>query len=468
MTVQSAANKTIALGNGVQTQFAFGFVGVAAAYLSVIFTDASGNETVLTQGAGATQYQIVLNAPVPGAIWGLGGTVTYNPSGTPIANGTTLTIFRTLPLTQAISLQNQISLAELGNGAETGLDTLEMQIQQVAEQINRVIVAPIVDPSTINLILPPAAQRANQVLAFDGAGNVIAGSTPATGIISTAMQPVVSAASLAAGRTAFGLGNIAVENIGAGLQDDGAGSVRTASIISQVASNQAIHKANHTNFYAATGALNFTFDRANTLFNGFEITIYALTAAITLIPNAADQFIGLSSGTPLVVPQGSVTIITTDGATSGKFYAEIVRALNPTFATLQASLSTPPATTNTNVIMAGLGSTCKITPVFSTRVHLDFQGTLNNATAGAVMTVQARFGTGTAPLQNAAAVGTTIGSLIQGSISSTAPNPTLPFRAGGLITGLTPGTAYWFDLSYAAPTTGNTTIGQLSCDAFEF
>jgi hypothetical protein len=82
-----------------------------------VLTDAAGNETVLTQGAGATQYQITLNAPATGAIWGMGRQVTYNPNGTPIPNGSTLTIFRTLPLTQAISLQNQNSLARLGNGA---------------------------------------------------------------------------------------------------------------------------------------------------------------------------------------------------------------------------------------------------------------------------------------------------------------------------------------------------------------
>ncbi|SHH49226.1 hypothetical protein [Bradyrhizobium erythrophlei] len=133
----------------------------------MIYTDADGNETVLSQGSGASQYQISLNEPVAGALWGVGGTVTYDP-GAPIANGTSLTIFRTLPLTHAISLQNLVSLATLGNGAETGLVTLEMQLQQVSEMFGRSLVAPIVDPSTINLSLPAAAQRANSGLAFDG------------------------------------------------------------------------------------------------------------------------------------------------------------------------------------------------------------------------------------------------------------------------------------------------------------
>jgi hypothetical protein len=323
MTVQTSQNKTIALGNGSQTQFDFSFVGVAAAYIGVIYTDASGNETVLSQGSGATQYQIALNAPVAGALWGVGGTVTYDPSGTPIAAGTSLTIFRTLPLTQAISLQNLVSLSTMGNGAETGLDTLEMQIQQVSELFGRSLVAPIVDPDTINLTLPAAAQRANTGLAFDSQGNVIAGTTPATGLISSAMQPVVDAASLAAGRTALGLGAMAVEGIGAGLQDDGSGNARVNSPIQEVAVNQAIHAANHLNIFAASGALTFTLDRANTLFDGFSFTVYALTAAITFAPNAADNFFGQSSGASLVIPARAVAKLTTDGASSGLWIADV-------------------------------------------------------------------------------------------------------------------------------------------------
>jgi len=221
MTVNTASNKTIVSGNGAQTVFTFGFIGVAAQYITVIFTDASGNQTTLSQGSGATQYQINLNAPVQGAIWGVGGTVTYNPSGTPIALGTTLTIFRTLPLTQAISLQNQLSTQTLGAGTETAIDESVMEIQQVQEAQNRVLSAPIVDPSTINLTLPPAAQRANTGLAFDGSGNVIAGTTPATGLISSAMQPVVDASTIAVARSLLGLGSDYVNVTAFGAVADG-------------------------------------------------------------------------------------------------------------------------------------------------------------------------------------------------------------------------------------------------------
>ncbi|MET4341930.1 hypothetical protein [Bradyrhizobium sp. RT9a] len=322
-TVNSTTSKTIVLGNGVTTSFNFSFVGVAAAYISVILTDASGNETVLTQGSGPTQYQITLNAPVTGAIWGLGGTVTYNPSGTPIPSGSTLTIFRTLPLTQAISLQNQNSLARLGNGAETGLDLGVMQVQQNAETLARTIKAPIVD-ATPPADLPPIAQRANRGAAFDSQGNLVAGSTPASGVISTAMQPVVNAATLALGRTALGLGDIAVDNIGPGLQDDGAGSVRVNSTLTSVATNQSVTGSFAQKSYVATGPITFTLGRANTLWNGFAFTVYAFAGPITLAPNANDSFPSLASGAAYTIPQNTVATITTDAANSGTWYVNLV------------------------------------------------------------------------------------------------------------------------------------------------
>lgn len=322
MTIQTQSNKSIVLGNGSQTQFAFGFTGVAAAYIEVIYTDASGNETVLVAGNGATQYQITLNAAVEGALWGEGGTVTYNPSGTPIPSGSSLTIFRTLPLTQAISLQNQISLATLGNGAETGLDTGTMQLQQVFEQIARAFTAPISDPSP-PLPVPTVAQRANMGAVFDGAGNLTAGALPSSGVISAAMQPVVDAATLALGRAAFGLGTMATEGIGAGLQDDGAGNARVYFPVSQVASNQNIVAADHLNAFLTTGPITLTYPRANTLFNGFGHWIYNNSVgAITLAIDSHDTFQGYTSGQAINIPPNASAFISTDAATSGNWLVE--------------------------------------------------------------------------------------------------------------------------------------------------
>lgn len=326
-TVNSSTNKTIALGNGSQTVFTFSFIGVAAQYITVIYTDASGNETVLTQGSGTTQYQITLNAPVQGAIWGLGGTITYNPSSVPIATGTSLTIFRTLPLTQAITLQNQSSIATLGKGAETGLDTGVMQGQQINEAISRALQMNITNQAA-PLPLPPAAQLANQGLCGDGTGNnIIACSLAPAGVISSAMAPVVGAATLAAGRTAFGLGSMAVENInggscgGASLQDDGAGNARVVPATAQDSTNQAVPCSWHLNYRVATGPLTYTLARANaTYFNGFSFTINSAAGTTTVTPNASDNFKSVASGVGISIPPGVTCTITTDAASSAVWY----------------------------------------------------------------------------------------------------------------------------------------------------
>lgn len=326
MTITSATNKVISSGNGSQTSFAFNFVGVAASDIQVTFTNSSGVSTVLTRGPGATQYQISLNAPAAGQLWGVGGTVTYNPNGTPIPTGSTLTIARIVPYTQATSLQNQASYGQYAQSAETAIDLLEMQIQQIAESQTRVISAPIVDPSAISLTLPPAAQRANLALMFDGQGNVIAGSVPSSGTISSAMQPVVNAATIAAGRTALGLGAMALEGIGAGLQDDGSGNARVNFPITSDASNQTVTSAFHLKARAATGPITYTLPPSSSLWNGFGFWVFAYSGAVTFAPNVADNFKGQPSGVSLAIQANSVAFVTTDA--TGVWYADV--SLAPT------------------------------------------------------------------------------------------------------------------------------------------
>lgn len=331
-TVTSAQNKVIISGNNVQTSFPFSFVGVAASDISVIFTNASGVSTTLVQGPGSTQYQVTLTAAAPGQLWGVGGTVVYNPGGTPIATGTTLTIVRTVPLTQSTSLQNQASFGQYAAATEKALDQVDMQVQQIAEAQNRVLSAPIVDPSSINLTLPPAAQRANSGLAFDGSGNVIAGTVPASGTISTAMQPVVSAATLAAGRTAFGLGTVALENTGGTcgggtLQDDGSGNLRIVFHTVADGINQSVTCAFHGTQHAATAAIIYTLPQANTLFDGFSFWLYANGGPVTITPNAADSFPGMAGGASMIIPQGTQAFISTNASGSGTWY---ITVQNPT------------------------------------------------------------------------------------------------------------------------------------------
>lgn len=320
-TITSTSTKTTAACNGATTSFSFSFVGVSAADIVVTVTTSTGVATVLTSG---TQYTLTLNPPAANAIWGLGGSVLYPLSGSPCPTGSTITIARSVPYTQTTPFANQGPF--LPQATESVVDLLTMQAQQLNTLFSGALVQPTVDSQSLSA-LPPAAQRANQALCFDSTGYVPTGcGIPASGTISSAMQPVVSAGSLAAGRTAFGLGAMATEGIGAGLQDNGSGSARVNFTSTQVSTNQAIGSANHLTQYIATGPITFTLARSNTLWNGFGFWINAFTGAITLTPNASDNFVlssgALSSGTSTTIFQGQQAFVFTDGATTGAWYVQ--------------------------------------------------------------------------------------------------------------------------------------------------
>jgi len=123
-----------------------------------------------------------------------------------------------------------------------------------------------------------------------------------------------------------------------------------------------------------------------------------------------------------------------------------------------------PATTSAGPVMAGLGGTCHLTPVYGSRVMLTFTLIVFNTVATGSVLVQMRYGTGTAPTNGAAASGTAIGSnLSSQSINANAP---LSITVHALITGLTPGTAYWFDLTQQAGG-GTATLQNITCTAVE-
>src|SRR6185437_12477967 len=116
---------------------------------------------------------------------------------------------------------------------------------------------------------------------------------------------------------------------------------------------------------------------------------------------------------------------------------------------LQAAPANPTATASTTQVMMGMGATCHLTPTYSSRVDIDFVGTVTNNTAGNVTSMNIRFGTGTAPANGAALTGTALLNTVTsggGTGALQAPSFHLP----AIATGLTPGTAYWFDMSIAA------------------
>lgn len=140
-------------------------------------------------------------------------------------------------------------------------------------------------------------------------------------------------------------------------------------------------------------------------------------------------------------------------------------ALALTNATLQTNLSDPTGTTSSGGVfkMMGLGGVATLTPVYSTRIKLEFVGFLSNTGTGATA-AHVVFGTGAAPANAAAATGTIVGNSVQSAGTAAAQ---YPFNASVIITGLTPSTAYWFDLGLSVAS-GTGTVKNLSCNAMEF
>ncbi len=103
-----------------------------------------------------------------------------------------------------------------------------------------------------------------------------------------------------------------------------------------------------------------------------------------------------------------------------------------------------------------LGMATYFTPVNSTRVKWVVSGQATPA-ATTVWNVYPSYGTGTAPTAGAATAGTQL-TYGAGGTAPTGPGVT-PFSFTVIITGLVPGTKYWFDLEevFSVSTMGNLT-----------
>ncbi len=136
MSLSSTINKAIYSGNGVTTEWPFSFPVLDADHLGVIFTDASGTETMLSPTLyGATG----IGSPS-------GGAVTYPLSGSAISTGTKLTIVRIVPYTQTTVLSNQGGYYP--EVVERRFDQIYMALQQLDERVSRIDLSPISEPAT--------------------------------------------------------------------------------------------------------------------------------------------------------------------------------------------------------------------------------------------------------------------------------------------------------------------------------
>ncbi len=197
MTVTSGYAMQSYNGDGSTTQFNFGMPFYAPSDLVVVLLNAGAAvvPAPLLNGVGSYDYTVTGAADANTGEYP-GATVTFNTA--PPA-GYTVRLARATPATQPNSFQTAGPFP--AKTVESTADRVTLVVQQLIEALGRAILAPIGD--TPMGPLPLAAARASQLLGFDASGNPIA-SQPGSALVSTVMQPVVAAATLAAALAAMG------------------------------------------------------------------------------------------------------------------------------------------------------------------------------------------------------------------------------------------------------------------------
>ena len=296
MTVSSTSNRVVYSGNASTTSFPFAFKVQSAADLVVVYTDTTGTDFTLSP----SQYSAV------GFDVDAGGAVTYLTSGSPIAVGTKLTIYRDVAVTQPAAISNQGAMWP--SVIESALDRATYILQKVADSVSRALVISPTDSGTLNP-LPNATQRANSVLGFNGTGQpyaaqLVAGLGSASAWLVANFFPMASAAAargsigaLAAGdNIAFAGANThaGVESFQNAINEASAGDIASAATVNIGAASG--------NDLRITGTTTITaFDTAQA---GTKRTV-RFAAALTLTHNA----------TKLILPTGA-SITTAAGDTS--------------------------------------------------------------------------------------------------------------------------------------------------------
>jgi hypothetical protein len=157
MTITHETNKVEAPGNGVATEFSFAPVTILALdHLQVIRVHADGFEETLERGVGPDAYAVIVE-DLPGT-----GFVRFpQDESFALPVGERLIMRRILPFTQPTRLRNLGPY--FARTQETSFDRATMQIQQLAEEISRAVLAPVGiegDPQEIIQMLLDAFARA--------------------------------------------------------------------------------------------------------------------------------------------------------------------------------------------------------------------------------------------------------------------------------------------------------------------
>ena len=150
-SITAVDRRVVYSGSAGTGPYAFTFPVLATTDIAV-FKDS----TKLTEGSGSTQYTVALNAS-NGT-----GSVTLGAAATS-SNTITITGARTIERTTDFVTAGDL----LASSLNTELDSQTIFVQQVAEDADRAIKAPVTDPTSIDMTLPAKADRLGKLLGFD-------------------------------------------------------------------------------------------------------------------------------------------------------------------------------------------------------------------------------------------------------------------------------------------------------------
>ena len=178
-----------------------------------------------------------------------------------------------------------------------------------------------------------------------------------------------------------------------------------------------------------------------------------------------------SGGHVLTMDLGSATNVILAGAWPSSY--TLLNAANtspvplPRTAGTAFQPSNPGGTTSATLVMMGTGSTCAYTPVGSGKLLINVTGSMQQATAVSNNNMGCRYGTGTAPVNGAAVTGTRFGAAGDPGFRPSGVGAGIGFAFTDIVTGLTPGTAYWFDVAVSSGNANSVTVTQISMTIME-
>jgi hypothetical protein len=198
-------------GNGSTTVFAYDFKALDQAHLVVTLKSSLGVETVQT---------ITTHYSVSGVGDEGGGNVTMV---TPPASGQTLTITRSVPLTQGVDLQNRGGVQP--NTLETAYDRLTQISQDTREVQQRTVKFPV--SSLLSGIEMPGTATNNAVISWNSSGTALVNGPTSTEISNAESNATAAAASAtAAVNSAAAFANKYTFSTTTSMADPGTGIIR--------------------------------------------------------------------------------------------------------------------------------------------------------------------------------------------------------------------------------------------------